>query len=117
MYLYIGTSHDGMTNYKADRLSAVKIRQVRYFSRIKHTMQFSDYKFYNKFLPCNLTERKFDINTLKIEIIFVNTEFLCNSVIKTRQLMLYKERVAVCSEVRNNHRNTIREQNVKSVDI
>jgi len=85
-------------------------------------MQVSDYIFWNKYLQCKLAERKFDINTLKMKIIFVRNELICVSVIKANQLMVYRQIVAVCSEVHKNHRNTLHEQNVerflvKSADI
>lgn len=102
-----------MINYKADLLSADKIRQVRYFSRIKHTMQVSDYIFWNKYLQCKLAERKFNINTPRIKIIFVKNELFCISVIKTSQLMSYRQLFAVCSEVHKKDRNNLHEQNVE----
>lgn len=46
-YLYIRTFCDGMTNNKADRLSADKIWQVPHFSRTRQTTKFSDYKLWN----------------------------------------------------------------------
>jgi hypothetical protein len=58
-----------MANWKAD-LSADK-----YFSRIKHKMQVIDYIFLNKYLQCKPAERKIDIKTLKIKIIFIKMSY------------------------------------------
>jgi hypothetical protein len=73
-------------------------------------MQVSDYIFWNKYLQCKLAERKFDINTLKIKISFVKKLVILHLETKTSQLMLYRQIVAVCSEVRKNYRNTLHEQ-------
>jgi hypothetical protein len=77
-------------------------------------MHVSDYMFLNKYLQCKLAEGQFDISTLNTKTIFVKNDLLCISVIKTTQLMLYRQIVAVCSEVRKKHRNTFHEQNVES---
>jgi len=76
-------------------------------------MQVSDYIFWIKYSQCKQAERKFNINTLKIKIIFVKNGLLCVSVIKTSQSMLYRQTVVVCPEVHKNHRNTLHEQNVE----
>jgi hypothetical protein len=39
------------------------------------------------------------------------------SVIKTSQLMLYREILAVCSEIHTKHTNTLRGQNVGFVNV
>src|SRR5215510_15055720 len=39
------------------------------------------------------------------------------SVIKTSQLMLYREIIAVCSQIHTKHINTLRRQNVQSVNV
>jgi len=39
------------------------------------------------------------------------------SVIKTSQLMLYREIIAVCSQIRRKHINTVCGQNVEFVNV
>jgi hypothetical protein len=39
------------------------------------------------------------------------------SVIKTSQLMLYREIIAVCSEIHTKHKNTLCGQNVEFVNV
>ena len=41
----------------------------------------------------------------------------CNSVIKTTQLMLYREIIAVCSEIHTKHINTLCGQNVEMLFV
>jgi hypothetical protein len=44
-------------------------------------------------------------------------EELTNSVTKTRQLMLYREIIAVCSQIHTKHINTVCGQNVEVVNV
>ena len=39
------------------------------------------------------------------------------SVIKNSQLMLYREIIAVCSEIHTNHINTLHEQNTEFLNV
>ena len=96
-YLYTWIFLDGMTYYKSDRLD--KIRKVPHFSRIKHTMQVSDFIYWIKHLQCKLAERKFDINALKIKIIFVKkNELLCVSVIKNQSVNFFSFSPCILSQ-------------------
>ena len=42
---------------------------------------------------------------------------LCISVIKTSQLMLYREIIAVCSQIHTKHINTVCGQNVELLNV
>jgi hypothetical protein len=51
------------------------------------------------------------ISDLKIQFVSLSKHYA--SVIKTSQLMLYREIIAVCSEIHTKHINTLCGQNVK----
>jgi hypothetical protein len=45
------------------------------------------------------------------------TAQLTQAIIKTSQLMLYRERVAVCSEIHTKHLNTLCGQNIDLLNV
>ena len=56
-----------------------------------------------------------NVSDLKTQSVPRSKHFV--SVIKTNQLMLYREIIAVCSEIRTKHINAICGQNVEFVNV
>ena len=68
-----------------------------------------------KAVPC-VTFQNTNINSVKYSVrTALKTLFI--SVIKTSQLMVYREIMAVCSEIHTEHINTLCGQNVELLDV
>jgi len=63
----------------------------------------------------NSIKTKMNVSDLKTQSVPRSKHFV--SVIKTNQLMLYREIIAVCSEIRTKHINAICGQNVEFVNV
>jgi len=64
-----------------------------------------------------VSKKKKHILDLYLNIQFVPRSKRSVSVIKTSQLMLHREIIAVCSEICTEHTNTLRGQNVELLNV